>query len=232
MRRVALVLRPEPGARDTLARLHALGVRATSEPLFAVSPVAWTPPNPCDHDALLLTSANAVRHAGAGLRSLVHLPVLAVGEATAAAAVAAGLRVALTGAADAASLVAAAHARGHGRLVHLAGRDRVTLPGVVQLTVYASNPLPITADTVRNWAGRIALLHSARAAQRFAALIAQHEVARGAVAVAALSDAVARAAGDGWAIRVAAARPDDAVLTTLARDLIDRWTPGADKLPA
>ena len=57
------VLRPEPGASATLGRAQAMGLAAFAMPLFAVEPVAWTAPAPHDFDALLLTSANAVRHA-------------------------------------------------------------------------------------------------------------------------------------------------------------------------
>jgi uroporphyrinogen-III synthase len=67
--------------------------------------------------------------------------------------------------------------------------------------------------------GQVAMLHSPRAAQRFAALATT--IDRGAVRLAALSAAVADAAGSGWAERAIAAARDDAALVALARRLAD-----------
>ena len=228
----AVVLRPEPGAARTAGRLEALGVVVQRCPLFVVKPVAWTPPDPTRHDALLLTSANAVRHAGSGLQALSTLPVLAVGAATAAAARAAGLTVIASGVSDAAAVVDHGRALGFARPLHLAGRDRM---GAVAdaITVYASDPIEPDAAAVQAWAGRIALLHSPRAARRFAGLVDQHRIGREQVGVAALSAAVADAAGGGWATRAVADRPDDAGLAALVAPMIDRLIdrprPPADK---
>jgi len=84
--RPLLVLRPEPGAAATLARAVAAGWQAIAAPIFNIVPLPWAAPDPADHDALMLTSANAVRQAGDALRLYRHLPVYAVGEATAVAA--------------------------------------------------------------------------------------------------------------------------------------------------
>ena len=221
----ALVLRPEPGATETAARLEARGIDVIRRPLFAVTPVAWTPPDPADHDALLLTSANAVRNAGAGLAKVARLPVLAVGPAPAAVARAAGLEVAMTGDRDAAALVEDARRRGFMRLLHLAGHDRVAATGVAALTAYSSDPTPLPAGIAAQWNGRAALLHSQRAARRFAELVARDDVDRTTIAVAALSRAVCDAAGPGWARVVVAERPTDAALVAAAAALID--PPGA-----
>lgn len=227
----ALVLRPEPGNAATAARLAALGVETIRCPLFAVAPLAWSPPDPARFDALLLTSANAARHARSDLSTLAALPVLAVGEATAAAARAAGLRVALTGAADAATLLAVARARGWRHPLHLAGRHRRALPGVEAVAVYDAPPLPVAAATVRGWAGAAALLHSARAARRLAALIDAAGMDRATIALAVLSPAVGQAAGAGWRACEAASAPTDAALVACARALIDRAGAAADKRP-
>lgn len=213
----ALVLRPEPGNAETAALLAAAGVDVLRQPLFAVAQVAWTPPDPARFDALLLTSANAVRHAGEELSALRGLPVLAVGEATAAAARTVGLSVAQTGRRDAATLVKEA---GFARLVHLAGRDHVALPGIEAITVYDSAALPLAPGAARAWEERVALLHSPRAARRFAALIGRDGARRAAIAVAAISPAVADAAGPGWAHTVVADRPRDDALVTRALTLV------------
>ncbi|MEH3045851.1 uroporphyrinogen-III synthase [Sphingomonas adhaesiva] len=211
MRR-ALVLRPEPGNARTCAALRATGVAAVALPLFAIVPHDWPVPDAAGFDALLLTSANAVRHAGAGLHRLSHLPVVAVGEATAVAARAAGLRVAITGDGDAAQAVALA-AR-YPRLLHLAGRDRVAVAGVTAVTVYASDPLAVTVDAVAAARDAVVLLHSRRAAARFVALAGA--MSRESVRVAALSAAVAAEAGTGWQAVAVAPRPDDAALVATA----------------
>lgn len=225
----ALVLRPAPANAATAARLTAAGVDVIRQPLFAVAPVAWSPPDPARFDALLLTSTNAVRHAGAGLRALAALPALAVGEATAAAARAAGLAVALTGERDAAALAAAARDAGYARLVHLAGEDRVNLPTVEAITAYRSAALPLAPATARAWEGRVALLHSPRAARRFAALVDGAGLRRAAIAVAAISPAVADAAGPGWAALAVADRPRDDALVACALALIDPRGRAGDK---
>ena len=225
----ALVLRPEPGNARTAALLTATGVDVLCQPLFAVTPVAWTPPDSAGFDALLLTSANAVRHAGGALASLSNLPALAVGQATAVAARAAGLTVALVGDRDALALVDAARSKGFARLLHLAGRDRVDLPGVEALTVYRSDALPIAVGTAREWQGRVVLLHSVRAVRQFVALVDRDAVERGSIAVAVLSTAVRDAAGQNWAASAVAHHPTDAALVACAVALIDPSRDGVDK---
>lgn len=218
MTRPLAVLRPEPGNAATAMRVEAAGLSPIRLPLFAVAPVMWESPDPAGFDALLVTSANAMRQGGEGLERLRALPVLAVGEATAGAAAAAGFRVALTGQADAAALVAEA---GRSRLLHLAGRDRVDLPGVTSVTVYAADPLPVSPGQARSLAGSVALLHSARAARRLGEVADIAEVGRRDIRVAALSEAVARAAGSGWAASTIASAPNDEVLVAAAAALAD-----------
>jgi uroporphyrinogen-III synthase len=203
------VLRPEPGNAATCARLTAAGMTPVALPLFAVRPLAWEAPEP-GFDALLLTSANALRHGGPGLDRYRSLPVLAVGEATAAAARARGFTVAETGAADAAALLATTRAR---RILHLGGRERAGADArVTSVAVYASEVLP--DPPLAELGGTVALLHSARAARRLAELLAPD--VRATVALAALSPAVAEAAGGGWRSVDPATRPTDAALVTLA----------------
>jgi uroporphyrinogen-III synthase len=211
MTRPLAVLRPEPGNTATAARIEALGLTAIRLPLFETRPLAWTPPDPDRFDALLLTSANAVRHGGEGLTALRHLPVIAVGEATARAARAAGLTVEAVGANDAAEAVRLSAGK---RLLHLAGRDRVDV-GVEAIAVYAADPLAVAS--IAPLAGSVALLHSVRAAHRFAELVERDAVTG--LRIAALSRAVRDA---GPALPGAFAdRPADTALVTLAARLAD-----------
>jgi uroporphyrinogen-III synthase len=218
----AAVLRPEPGNAATAARLAALGVSVRRLPLFRYAPLAWTPPDPAAFDALLLTSAAAARLAGPGLARLAHLPVAAVGAATARAAREAGLSVAMVGAGDAAAAVAGARTRGWHRLLHLAGRDR-TAGDVPALAVYAAEAAPLAPGAVRALEGGVALLHSPRAARRLAAATAEDGADRARIALAALSPAVLAAAGPGWRAAVAAERPDDGALCRLAAAMVAAW---------
>jgi uroporphyrinogen-III synthase len=208
-----LILRPEPGASESAARADALGLRAAVAPLFTVTPVEWDPPEPADFDALLLTSANAARHGGEGLRRYLHLPCYAVGEATAAAARAAGFTEVYVGPSDGAAALADIEGS---RVLHLCGRDHVALEreGLVRCVVYASEPVaelpPVDAH--------LALLHSPRAAAVFASLVEDKSRIR----IAAISAAAADAAGEGWLSKHIAEAPRDAALLELAAKLCKR----------
>lgn len=226
MTRPLTVLRPQPGNAATVGRIAAAGLTATALPLFAARPVAWTVPDPAAYDALVLTSANAARLAGPGLAALARLPVLAVGAATAAAARTQGLQVALVGTAGADALIAGAAAKGFARVLHLAGRDRMPAApggGIVHdaITVYASDALAVPEAAVRTIADSVALVHSARAGGRLAELVDAAGLTRDRLAIAAIGDAVAAAAGPGWRAVAVAARPDDAALIAAARALAD-----------
>ena len=200
-----MVVRPEPGNTATADRLRAAGHDVIAQPLFAVVPVAWTPPDPAGFDALLLTSANALRHGGDGLAALASLPVIAVGQATAASARAAGFVVAAIGDGDAAAAVALAGAH---RLLHLAGRHHRSVGVEETIVVYASGPVPIDPATVSAWQHRTILLHSSRAARRVAALVDR----RNSIRLVALSEPVHAAAGTGWRSTAIAAAPTEASL--------------------
>lgn len=222
-RRIA-VLRPEPGNAATVSRIAARGAQAIGLPLFVVRPLDWTPPDTGNVDAVLLTSANTLRHGGPGLARLTRLPAFAVGEKTAAAARETGFDVVASGAADVSAIVAAAHAQGYRRLLHLGGRDRASAVGGAidtAIAVYASDVRAIDRAELVPLAGAVALLHSARAARRLGELIDAAGMARAGIAVAAISAAVAEAAGPGWSGVTVAKVPRDESLIDAAHALID-----------
>jgi uroporphyrinogen-III synthase len=214
MTRPLLVLRPEPGNSRTVQAARALGMDPHALPLFGVAPMAWQPPVSYGYRALLLTSANAIRHAGEALARYRALPVLAVGPETAAAAQAAGFEIAETGTGNANKLLA----NQKGPLLHLCGADVTPVTSVAKIDrviVYAS-----VAQTPDNFAAltsapAVALLHSARAAAHFASLATD----RSQIAIAAFSPAVAQAAGDGWESLAIAANPRDEELLAIAKQL-------------
>lgn len=217
MRRL-VVLRPEPGASATVDRARALGLDALAIQLFEVEPIAWEAPDPNQLDALLLTSANALRHGGAGLEKLRSLPVYAVGEATAAAARAAGFEIAATGEGGVEQLLETIPAEA--RLLHLCGEHRTAAPVARAVAVYRSVALPPPAS-FRDVQGQVVAVHSPRAGLRLAELADEAGIDRATVRIAAISDAAAAAAGDGWAMRESAEAPNDAALLALAARLCD-----------
>lgn len=216
-----LILRPQPGADATAERARALGLDPIVAPLFRIAPLAWSPPPAMDFDALMLTSANAARHAGSGLAAYRDLPCYAVGEATAAAAREAGFGEVRIGAEDGVALLLMMEADGIERALHLCGADHVTLEPagtrIARIPVYRAETvgaLPASAqDALAGPA--VALLHSARAASLFGGLVGD----RSRLALAAISPRTARAAGAGWRQVAVAAAPRDQALLALAAKL-------------
>lgn len=224
-----LVTRPQPAAALTAAALAAHGDDVLVAPLLATARRRWQPPV-VPPQALLITSANAVRHGG-DLAAWHALPVFAVGAATAAALRAAGFADVRAGTADGAAALAAAHAAGVTRLLHLAGADRIPLtppPGLSceTRTVYAARrarALPAAARrALAAGAIDVVLLYSPRSAAVFATLAARAGLARGGIALAALSANVAAAAGAGWRRIETAVTPDEAALFAAARRVCDK----------
>ena len=219
--RPLLVIRPEPGNAATVAAASALGLAAVGAPLFRMEPVVWAADDE-PYDALLLGSANAVRHAGAGIAELSHLPVYAVGEATAEAAREAGLAVAAHGSAGLQELMPKLAADRRHRVLRLAGEEHVTVdpPASVMIdtvVAYAARPLPFSDKARRALRqGAVVLLQSAAAARHLADLCGREQIARPAIALACLAPRVAEAAGEGWREVGVAPRADDAALLALA----------------
>lgn len=220
MTRPVAILRPAPGDTATAARVRAAGLDPLVLPLFAVAPLDWIAPDPAGFDALLLTSANAVRHGGAQLARLAGLPVLAVGAETARVAAEAGLSVARVGERDLAALLV--DQPGDTRLLWLAGRERTAIrhPAIrAVLPVYASAARALTPDQAARLSGTVALVHSARATRTLGQELDRHGIARSTLRLAAISEAALAADPRGWGRVAVAERPDDAALIAAARAL-------------
>lgn len=217
--RPLVVLRPEPGASATCAAARRLGLRPLAIPLFAIEPVAWEAPDPTRFDGLLLTSANALRHGGAGLAKLRGLPVFAVGEATAQAASESGFALAFTGSGGADELLEAIDPGL--RLLHLCGEHRkeaqAPRQSITYLPVYRAAELP--PPDLSPLHGAVAAVHSPRAAARLAELAALAGIDVSATALAAISSEAGRAAGGGWQQIATAGEPNDDALLALAARL-------------
>lgn len=207
-----LVLRPEPGASETVERARLLGLEAIAIPLFEIEPLPWETPDAAGFDGLLLTSANAVRGAGNQLQSLRGLRAYAVGEATAEAAREAGFDIAATGDSGVDRLLDSIDP--NLKLLHLSGQERRDPENARQtitpLIVYRA--VPIEAELPDSG---VALIHSPRAGRRLAELA----INRGNIAIASISAAAAEAVGDGWLEVEAAEQPNDNALLALAERL-------------
>jgi len=217
MRRV-LVLRPEPGASATVERAGELGLDAFAVPLFQIEPVPWTAPDASQFDGVLLTSANAVRHAGDQIKTLTGLPAYAVGEATANVAQEAGFEIAIVGSGGVDRLLAVVpsglrllHPCGEYRRVPTDPSQEIT-PVVVQAARAIQNPDLRAAKDV------VAIIHSPRAGERFAELVSERQ----SILIAAISKAAADAVGTGWADVEVAKYLNDWWLLALAARLCDK----------
>jgi len=181
MQKRVLVTRPEPGASETALRLAELGLEPVKLPLQETQALAVAGDAiAAEVAAIAVTSANAIRHAPRDLlQRLSALPCFAVGEATAAAAQAAGFARVLEAGGDAGTLAGMIGAkRPGGLLLYLCGRvrrphfeQRLHDAGVAVAPVetYCTMKLVPSVEQVAAIAGRepidAVLLYSANAAE-------------------------------------------------------------------
>lgn len=224
MSRALALLRPEPGWSASAKLASSQGFEVVGHPIFEAEPLAWTLPDG-EFDALLIGSAAVFRTGGEGLRRLAHLPVYAVGDATADAARASGFAVARTGRGGLQGLLDERPGETR-RFLRIGGEERVDLhphPGqfIVDVAAYRMRPLALErefSDRLRQ-GGVVAALHSAAAARHFALEIGRDGIARTAIDIVALGPRIAAAAGGGWRSLHVADRPTDAALLAKAAPL-------------
>jgi len=193
-----------------------MGLTPVTIPLFKVIAVSWLAPNPAAYDCVMLTSAQAARLGGSELAQFAHLPIYAVGEATASAARAGGCVDVRSGDDNVKVLLKQIVADGCKRVLHLTGehhKDTKAEPLMIDRRVVYSaqlvEPPPVLPSAP------IILIHSPRAAARLAEVIPERE--RITRTVIAISAAAADQAGAGWAgIRIAATPNDDGLLARAA----------------
>lgn len=221
---VVWITRAQPAAAATGARVAALGFTPLVEPLLQVRRLAPAL-DLADVAALAFTSANGVG-AFADLRDERHLPVFAVGEATAEAARAAGFAEVRSAGGDVAALAdLIAAAPPAGPVLHAAARrpagdlaGALAARGVTarSAAVYETVATPAAGDPAAAGEAGIVLLHSPRAARLLAALVGRRP--RASLRAACLSPSVA-AALDGALPAAAAATPDERALLALLREM-------------
>ena len=225
-KRRALVTRPRAEAAALAEALAARGIEAILEPLLEIDYRGGPVPELGGVQALLCTSANGVR-ALARLVDDRELPLLAVGEATAARARAEGFAHVESAGGDVEDLACLAAARLRpeaGRLLHVAGSavagDLAGTLGrrgfqVERAVLYEARPaVRLGAATVAAFAGGeidFALFFSPRTAAIFAELVgaaAIGEALRDVTAISLSAAADAALSDLSFAARRIAERPD------------------------
>jgi uroporphyrinogen-III synthase len=218
--RPLVIVRPEPGASATARAAEAKGLMPVLLSLFKVEPVEWEAPDAGQFDALLLTSANAIRHGGNGLEGLRQLRAYCVGEATATAAREAGLSVIAAGTVGVDELLQ--RVPRESRLLHLSGthwREPANRTHAIRhLPVYDSVELP-PPEWLALIEGAVVAVHSPRAASTLARHADDLRLDRHGTAIAAISAETAAAAGKGWETVEPAAEPRDSALLAIATRL-------------
>ncbi len=219
MRPLAIV-RPEPGASASAAAARKLGLHPIVMPLFEARPLDWAVPDLERFHALLFTSANALRHAGPGLRQLLHFPANCVGQATAAVARESGFEVSRVGDGGVDALLRSLSPEL--KLLHLCGADWREPDGAAQpihhLPVYELVELPLP-DNFGIIEDAVVAIHSPRAARLLAQQVDCGGLDRRRIGIAAISSAAADAAGEGWETVASAAEPTDAAVLAIAARL-------------
>lgn len=234
----ALVTRPIEDAEPLVAALAARGIAALVEPMLRIRRLGGPPPDLAGVQAVLLTSANGAR-ALAAASAHRDLPVFAVGDATAAAARAAGFVTVASADGDVedlAALVAARLSPADGTLLHAAGSavagDLAGRLGEAGFTLrravlYAADPATAlsgeAAEALRQGRLDLAFFFSPRTASAFVRLVAAAGTgaACGGVSAFCLSPAVAAALGAlAWRRTLVAAAPTQAALLAALDDFL------------
>jgi len=227
-----LITRPEPAASETAARVAALGFQPVIAPLLTIKIQRLRMSPPEDLQAVLVTSGNALAALPASHRDL---PLLAVGDATASRARAAGFTNVSTAHGDAKALAALAirschpfglplllaAGKGHGsELAAILKTRGFKLQWRVAYTSVLGKKLPQAArNAIAAGTLGAALFYSAETARTFVRLVQRAELAASVRSVDALAigqpAAVALQALPWRRIRVAARPNQDAMLALL-----------------
>jgi uroporphyrinogen-III synthase len=226
-----IVTRAEPGASLTAGELAKRGVDPILAPIFRIEATGGVPPDPAAFQALLFTSANAVRSFSASPAWLTKT-AFCVGAATAAAAQSVGFVRCPHANGDSHALLALVRAQllpADGRLLHVRGVDVAgdlfgqlgglgfstdllityrsvaarTLPAAAVTALQDDAPCPLAV-----------LFHSPRGAELGASLL---RADAGRLHAAFISEAAARAgAAAAWASVGIAEQPSDKALIATA----------------
>jgi uroporphyrinogen-III synthase len=216
---IIMITRPAHEAVEVADRVAAAGFEPLIEPLLHIELLPDAVPDLTKAQAVIFTSANAVRAVGRA----VDIPVFAVGDKTAAAAAGIGFRKIHVAGGDAAALSAllALTDFAPGKPVfHLSGRDiaaDITVPGVIverHIVYHAEKNEEFSAEAAAALrAGAVAgvMLWSARTGEAFAAAVAAGGLVEGLKSTKALclSHSVLQSVSHlPWRGRAIAEKPD------------------------
>ena len=212
--RLILTTRPARDAAEDMAYLEERGGHAISSPMLEIKSLSPKLPDPGGFDSVVLTS----RHAAAALAGspVQNLDCYCVGEATAAAAEAAGFSRVVSGPGDGqglAKLIGGRSDKPPRRVLWAAGRDigfdmAAALEPfgieVFQIAVYEAAKVsdfpPDALVSVRDGKVGVVLVHSGRAGEHFSHLLERHGLQdrRAAMTLVAVSQGAAGLCGEGW----------------------------------
>lgn len=174
-----IILRPTQGAEQSAKIALDRGFDPVIASASQIQPISWQSRSPASFDAIMITSANALRHAGHNLHDYLHLPLFAVGKATAQLARDMGFTIAAIGQGGAKALLPLITAYGARNILRLVGRDYVDVQAdncnFETILVYEAAALPLS-NALKNIicdgeAPHIFTFHSTRAVQIFSAYI-------------------------------------------------------------
>jgi uroporphyrinogen-III synthase len=234
-----LITRTQPGAQVTEVLLRDVGLRPYCVPAATIV-ATGAAVDVSGVQALLMTSAAAARAITLDA-TLRPLPVYAVGDATAEAAIQAGFTNVISAGGDGAALAVLAADRmktDHGALLHLRGQEVAgDVTGMLSacgfetrfVEVYHTQDHPdfrkAILDHVRTKSG-IILIHSPAGARRLCAALQGTEVDLGNWDIAALSPAcLVPAQNQGFNTLFTADQPDEVALIQAVRQLVAQSSP-------
>jgi uroporphyrinogen-III synthase len=189
-------------------------------PMFEVRGTIWSVDPTIPYDAVFITSSNALKFIDNILNFLKNLPILCVGVATAEAARRTGLNDVVASTEGAAALADLAAALGYRHLLWLAGDPHTPISHPYLIfdvkIVYQTVELDINSQVIdMTKQPLVALVHSPRAARRFASLVTGREQ----IDLVAISEKAAIAAGPGWASVHWPDAPSDSAMLEIAAPL-------------
>lgn len=222
MAETLLICRPQPGADATAQKAADMGLTPHLYPLFTLKPLAWDPPDPGHYDAVMFTSANALRYGGDALSLYQPLPTFAVGGNTARAAEHAGFQDVSISGPNVQALVEHINSTGYKNILHLCGADvRPYEAGALHIQRHSVYRAAQTGDAtgLAEALGKTQtiVIHSPRAGECLRALTTAEQRLK--CSIIAISETARAACGNGWSASLAAKTPNDSAMLAIARQI-------------
>ena len=231
-RRIVITTRPVDDAVQDIADLEHRGITALAAPMLGINPLTSAAKPEHDVDAVVLTSRHAPQLVA---KDLHDLPCYCVGASTASAASQAGFSHVITGPGEGQGLVT---------VMREDGLNHVFWPSAVDTgfniaDALAAHSITVTrqpvykAATVHDWPADVdhairqghvtaILMHSGRAGEHFAKMMAQHGLddARKTITAIVISARAAGLCGDGWHNIIIAATPRRSAMFVAAAEVL------------